>query len=233
MKRVNVQKTQTEITLEKVNKAMKKVYFCPYCKIIFRYQKDYKRLKNNEFISTDCECTSFTRDTYKKYTNNKKPYNINTITDKYRINLHITKIVLNFKKDGLSNDNIHKITHFPFDIINNIVQESLPENYTMSLEDFLHTKLKLRNSVCDMIINEGKLQADDEENFIIQAIKYGCGRDFIRNILPVKTDKITRQNKIIKLSHDNELRDTIKYNKDRRTIKLLNDSVIIKYGKKK
>lgn len=139
---------------------------------------------------------------------------------------------MEFKKEGLSNENIYKVTHFPIARIENIVRESLPKDNSMSLEDFLQNELKLTQEIYERILNKGKLQTDDEESVISKAIKYGCGRDFIVSMLHINKDKFTRQNKIIKLSDDTKLNDAIKYNKDRRTLKLLNGKVFLAYGKK-
>ncbi len=228
-----MQKSQQEITLKKVNEAMKKVYFCPYCRNIFKNEMDYKCLKNNQFSSKQCSCTPFTRDTYKRHTDDKLSFSMNGTIDEGTIYNHIAKIVISFKKDGLSNDNIYKITYFPISIINRIVQESLPKDKSISIEEFLYNELELDEIICKKILNKGKLESSDEEDVIIKAIKYGCGRDFIVGLLHVNTGKISDQRKLLDLPNNLELNNFIKYNKGRRTLKLLNGKVFFTYGKKK
>lgn len=224
-------KTKTELKNDEIKKIMHgKVYFCPHCLTIFSRNTDYKYNKMNDNYSC-CECFSkpFTHDDYKKLKRDSR-YILCGSIDIGTIDRYISNIIIEFKNNGFSNREIHKITHFSLAKINELVSGiEICSEQTISLQEFLTKHLELNEDDSNNIIN-GKKAAAPLKTFTEKAKIYGCTYDFIADVLHIRRACCSTGIKLQPSSYK-----SMQINKSNRKIILDNDIVKIiskEYSKK-
>lgn len=239
---------------------IEKIIFCPKCRVILRDDRDYKyemklvyEQKRMFFTCRECLNTDFSKECYKNNSKSKKKFSLGGNQNRSSIIEYFKKKIIELKKKNYSNALIYDKTCIPRHIINKETTDyfSLESEKKFTLKDFLLNELDINNeldikesipikgTVINMdiytrIINKEKLPKYIKEYFIIKAIKYGLGRDFIRKVIPIKTDEISKLHKKFKkdVIIDKELFKTY-LDKRIKTVILENDVVTIRYRNKK
>lgn len=167
--------------------ANKQIYFCPYCRVLFKNKAEYKKLSHQKYTAYDykcCKCSKlFNVNTFKEeYKNGKQYHCLDENDDPLKCR---KRIILKYYNEGYSYDEINTITHFSKVDIGKIVK-SCQLKKELSKEEFLRDHLQIDALEYKEMIFEGK----DKSEAIKKALDYGCSIQQVRKLFEVGNDTI-------------------------------------------
>lgn len=190
----------------------RRIYFCPFCKLHYSSSQESFKYNSNtmKFRCIPCNSEYFNNSMHealvkamghppkRKYYLIKSSKNVDANAnekekEKKSVEQHISNEILVLKKRGFSNADIHKITHYPRNKISAVIlNEYTKSNVAMPIEEFFEEHLKLSAGLCAKIKEREPLDNDLKKELITKALLYGCTYDVIRQLLPIRREKITR-----------------------------------------
>jgi len=145
-------------------------YFCPYCKLVFKKPKSANEGTIVDNYSYQCPtkvCGKyFNKDTYKEKSGNGLKYHYSKHS-KLTVEEIITKHIINLLLKGVSQKDIHEITHFSRERIDKALQSYFNHTLTFTFDTFKKEYLE----------DTGTSWKD-----IVNAIEKGCGYRITSNL---------------------------------------------------
>jgi len=127
-------------------KQIDKLYFCPYCRVLFLENSEYQKCESDldearEYKCFDCK-KYFDVETYKEEARCGQNYHFKNNHTEGDSDLHIQNIILSFYQEGKSQRDIHKLTFFSRTKIAKIIKVAKSE-LPLNLIDFFQEYLGL------------------------------------------------------------------------------------------
>ena len=213
-----------------LEKLKEKVYFCPYCKVIFNSMNRYEDLDQEPFRYQCCNCDNppFDRSTYIVTAKNKVPIHDNGNPDPILVFNAIAKTIKHLVEAGYSNREIKDVTCFPQTYIDKALQPLQREDiYTIS--EFYSAELKLSDDEIKTILSSNATPVDLAEKLILTAFDYGCSYNCLAKLLKIdrNTLMLVKRRRNAEINADEQVE--IERNALKRTVKRVGEKIKVTY----
>ena len=208
----------------------KNIYFCPHCKEINKAAIDesqatiFVQSKNGKkYRCKVCEPRTNLFNPLDDKTWKGLSYNfrVKKETKVREVDPLIKEVIDRLQAKGFSNRDIHAITHFSRQKINELSSTILEEpSESYSLKQFLEDKLVVSANVLEKLLNNGVLSDIEKTEFVTKALLYGCTYDCIVQVIGISKGAIS---KVVKTLYCDRLE--IEINKINRKIVLVDDGL--------
>ena len=151
-------------------KKIDKLFFCPYCRVLFLKSEEYEKKKSDvdntkEYRCFDCD-KYFDLETYKEQARCGKNYHFKVKGSVEEPSLYIKKVILKFHQEGYSYRDIHKLTFFSRSKIGEVCKEVKNEE-ELDLSNFFQKYLELGQESIEAIeYRQDNPYSNDNEELI-------------------------------------------------------------------
>lgn len=194
---------------------MKKLYFCPFCKVFFKDEEDYEGdgKKRCDYKCFDCS-KCFNIKTYSKEARSSSKFHFsNDNIDEDEVKKHIQYIILDLYRRGYSQRKIYSITHFPKGRIEEVTKKRVGERL-ITKKVFLLEYLQMGEKEYRLLAKKKRSWYLDPEvediinREVVKALNFGCTYEEIAELFKISNRRI----KELKKNADKEVKRKYKMN---------------------